>query len=135
MKLRSLLSPQVEGPNLPHRPASETALCSTAKSIGNCQLRVIFDRFSGCCLPAHVRFPPEATEMLDCRKKNAMCLGRDIEARMKKRSRNLKRLARRRAAQAKFRRGGIVAALRRSLLVGVNWYIKREVIYPRDVDL
>jgi len=54
---------------------------------------------------------------------------------MKKRPRKLKRAAWRKAAQVPVRRGGILAALRRSPLVGVNWYIEREVIYPRNIDL
>jgi len=54
---------------------------------------------------------------------------------MKKRVCKLKRPTRRKVAPRLLRRGGIVAALRRSPLVRVNWYIEREVIFPRDVDL
>src|SRR5438132_12551328 len=50
---------------------------------------------------------------------------------MKKRSRKAKRLARPKAKQISPRRGGILAALRRSPLVGVRWYIEREVTYGR----
>jgi hypothetical protein len=57
------------------------------------------------------------------------------EDNVKKRSRKAKRLARAKAKRILPRRDGIVAALRRSPLVGVNWYIERDVIYPRDIDL
>jgi hypothetical protein len=32
-----------------------------------CPSWVIFDRFSRCCLPVHVRFAPKATGVLHCR--------------------------------------------------------------------
>jgi hypothetical protein len=54
---------------------------------------------------------------------------------MKKRRRRIKRVARPNAARVLPRRGGIVAALRRSPLVGVRWYIAREITYGRDIDL
>jgi hypothetical protein len=58
-----------------------------------------------------------------------------MKTRQKKRSRKLKRAVTRKRARALPRRGGILAALRRSPLVGVDWYIEREVVYPRDIDL
>jgi hypothetical protein len=54
---------------------------------------------------------------------------------MKKGPRKTKRPRRRKAARVPPQRGGIVAALRRPPLVGVRWYIEREVTYGRDIDL
>src|SRR6516162_9281420 len=40
MKLRRLMCPQIEGPNLPYRRGAETALCNAAQSGGQGPVRV-----------------------------------------------------------------------------------------------
>jgi hypothetical protein len=57
MKSRRLMCPQIEGPNLPYRRGTETALCNTAKLRGrgpgqnpklpHCNMRACFSSNSG----------------------------------------------------------------------------------------